>query len=297
MGEEPSQEDAATVGEWLEMMVDGRAALYTMRNEEELALATLEAVRPVLEARGSPARKYGFYLHLAMDRVMQNGNRVDEADIATLRRSLAAAAQGEEEKDVGYATYLLDGPCLLHGDLEAAREQMERALAMAERIGESILLGQSLMGLALTALRRHDTRAVRALMPQIMATADAMANYEYTAGAKACLAWLAWQDRHPADVIRLSEEVAELMAATAGSGFYQGLIYLWPLLAVHLDAGHVAEAVAAGRQLLRNARPRLPADLESPLAEACQAWDRGQPGLAGERLAAAVALARDLNYC
>jgi hypothetical protein len=70
-----------------------------------------------------------------------------------------------------------------------------------------------------------------------------------------------------------------------------------PLLAVHLDAGQVAEAVAAGRQLLHNARPRLPADLESPLAEACQAWDPGQPGLAGERLAAAVALARDLNYC
>ncbi len=104
LGEDPGQQDAAAVGEWLEMMVDGRAALYTMRNEPELALATLEAVRPVLEARGSPARKYGFYLHLAMDRVMQNGNRVDEADIATLRRSLAAAAQGEEEKDVGYAS-------------------------------------------------------------------------------------------------------------------------------------------------------------------------------------------------
>jgi hypothetical protein len=40
----------------------------------------------------------------------------------------------------------------------------------------------------------------------------------------------------------------------------------------------------------------LPRDLESVLEEAGQAWDQGQPGLAGERLAAAVALARDLNY-
>ena len=34
-------------------------------------MATLDAARPVLEARGSPARKYSFYVHLAMGRVGQ----------------------------------------------------------------------------------------------------------------------------------------------------------------------------------------------------------------------------------
>jgi hypothetical protein len=251
----------------------------------------------MLEASGTPARKYSFYMHLALGRVMQNRYRVDETDIATMRKGLAAAAQGDEEKDVGYATYFLGRLLLLHGDLEAAQEHMERALAMAERIGESILLGQSLLGLALTALRRHDTEAVRALMTQVLATAEAMASYEYMAGAKACLAWLAWQDQRQEDVIKLSAEIPALMAAAVGSGFYQGLVYLWPLLAVHLDTGQMAEAVAVGRQLLQAARPPLTCDLESSLEEACQAWDLGQPGLAGDRLTAAVALARDLNYC
>jgi class 3 adenylate cyclase/tetratricopeptide (TPR) repeat protein len=296
LGQNPGEKDAATVAEWLEMMVDGRAGLHTMRNEPERALAVLDAVRPVLEASGSPARKYSFYMHLALGRVMQNGYRVDEADIATMRRGLTAAAQGDEEKDVGYATFFLGRVLWLYGDLAAAQEHMERALAMAERIGESILLGQSLLGLALTALRRHDTEAVRALMTQVMATAEAMASYEYMAGAKACLAWLAWQDRHREDVIKLSDEIAELMATTVGSGFYQGLIYLWPLIAVHLDAGHVAEAVAAGRQLLHAARPRLSGDLESAVEAASTAWDQGRPEVSTERLAAAVALARDLNY-
>jgi hypothetical protein len=117
-------------------------------------LALLEQVRPVLEASGNPARRYGFYLHLALARVMQHGYRVDESDIATMREGLAAAAQGDEEKDVGYATYFLGRLLWLHGDLAAAGEQMERSLAMAERIGESILIGQSVLGLALTALRR-----------------------------------------------------------------------------------------------------------------------------------------------
>ena len=299
LGPDPGEKDAATVAEWLEMMVDGRAGLYTMRSEPEPALAVLETVRPVLEASGSPARRYSFYMHLAMGRIMRNGYRVDEADIATMRQGLAAAAQGDEEKDVGYATFFLGRAWWLHGDLAAAQEQMERALAMAERIGESILLGHSLLGLALTALRRHDTEAVRALAPQVMAAAADMASAEYLAGAKACLTWLAWQDQRPHDVITLSGEIAELMAGTARLGFYHGLVHLWPLIAVHLEAGHVAGAVAVSRQIPQYAQYSqwLPSDLELTLEEACQAWDQGQPGLAGERLAAAVALARDLNYC
>ncbi len=299
LGPDPGEQDAATAEEWLEMMVDGRAALYTMRGEPEPALATLDAVRPVLEARGSPARKYSFYVHLGMARIMRNRYRVDEADIATMRESLAAAAQGDEEKDVGYATFFLGWVWWLHGDLAAAREHMERALTMAERIGESALLGHSLLGLTLTALRRHDTEAVRALAPQVMAAAGDMADAEYLAAAKACLSWLAWQDRRPHDVITLSGEIAELMAGTARLGFYHGLVHLWPLIAVHLEAGHVAAAVAVSREIPQYSQYSqwLPGDLELTLEEACQAWDQGQPGLAADRLAAAVALARDLNYC
>ena len=230
-----------------------------------------------------------------MARVMRNRYRVEEADIATMRESLAAAAQGDEEKDVGYATFFFGLALWLHGDLAAAQEQMERALAMAERIGESILLGQSLLGLALTALRRHDTEAVRALAPRAVEAAPDLASSEYLAGAKACLAWLAWQDRRPDDVITLSGEIAELIAGTGRLGSYHGLVHRWPLIAVHLEAGHVAAAVAVSRQIPQYV-PWLPGDLESALEEARQAWDQGQAGLAGERLAAAAALARDLNY-
>ena len=78
---------------------------------------------------------------------------------------------------------------------------------MAERIGESSLIGKSLLGLALTALRRHDTEAVRALLARLPATADAMASTN-PAGAKPCHAWLAWQDGRRDAVIKLSAELA-----------------------------------------------------------------------------------------
>jgi len=85
---------------------------------------------------------------------------------------------------------------------------------------------------------------------------------------------------------------------TTRLGFYHGLVHLWPLIAAYLEVGDVVAAVAVSRQIAQYAQYAqwLPGDLESALEEAGQAWDRGQPGLAGERLAAAVALARDLSY-
>jgi hypothetical protein len=58
----------------------------------------------------------------------------------------------------------------------------------------------------------------------------------------------------------------------------------------------IAEAVAACRQLLHPAQQWLPDELDSVAEAASAAWAQGQPEIAGEMLAAALALARDLRY-
>ena len=292
LGGNPEEMDAATVEEWLELMVDGRACQYTTEHQVEQALATLDAVRPVI-GRGSAVRKHGYYFHLAMARVAQNRFRVDETDLDNARRSLAAAADAEE-KDVGYATFFLARFLLLHGDLAEAQDHLEHSLALAERIGETALRAYSLLGLAMAALRRHDIAEVRALLPRVLAEAETIAGPDYLAGAKAFLAWLAWLDRHPDDVIKLAEEIATLMTGTPDAGLYYGPVHLWPLAAVHLEAGHLAEAVAATRRL--GDHSQLPADLEAALTAASQACDEDRPDQATTRLTAALDLARDLGY-
>jgi tetratricopeptide (TPR) repeat protein len=249
----------------------------------------------VLEARGSPARKFSFYLHLVLARAAQRRFLVDEADLADLRRALAAAAQGDEEKDAGYAMLFLGRFLWLHGDLDEAREHLERALAMAERIGESILRAQSLLGLALTALRRHDAEAVRVLMPRVLAEVDGWASADYLAAAKSCQAWLAWQDGRRDDVVKLSGEIAALMTPDTDPWAYHGLVHLWPMVAAHLDAGDVAAAVEAVREFPRYAPP-IPADLGQAVAAAIAAWDAAQPDLAQTHLTAALTQARTLAY-
>jgi len=126
-----------------------------------------------------------------------------------------------------------------------------------------------------------------------------MASPDYLAGTKACLAWLAWQDRQPDDVIKLAEEIATLMTGTPDAGIYYGPVHLWPLAAVHLEAGHLAEALAATRRLRDHAQlpaSREGAGLEAALTAASRAWDQDEPGQAEANLIVALDLARDLGY-
>jgi class 3 adenylate cyclase/two-component SAPR family response regulator len=303
LGANPADQDDATVDQWLELMLDGRADLYGLAGDEERAMTTLEAARPLLEARGTPARRYAFYHVLSISRVIRNRYRVDETDIANARLGLAAAAAGDDQKDIGYATFFVGYLLLLYDDLSAAQEQLERSLVLAERIGEAILLAVSLTKLTITALRRRDTEAVRALAHRAVIAGDAMGGAYGAPEATACLAWLAWQDGRPQDVIELVEQIEEqeptatVVYHTSDGVTPQRWIYLWPLIAVHLDDGNIAEAVAAAQRMLHPAQQRLPDELAAAVAAASRAWAQGQAAVCAHTLTAALALARDLRYC
>jgi hypothetical protein len=112
----------------------------------------------------------------------------------------------------------------------------------------------------------------------------------------ACRAWLAWQDGQPDEVIRLADQITSYQQSTINIiGAYRW-VYLFPLIAVRLGAGSVNEAVTAARQLLDPAQQALPGDLAAALEAAGEAWDHGEPGLAGQHLESALLLARDRNY-
>jgi hypothetical protein len=168
---------------------------------------------------------------------------------------------------------------------------------MAQRTGDITLRAQSLSFLVLAALRDHDVEVLRSLAPGAIAACRTAAYADYVALAKAGLAWLAWQDQRPQDVVMLANEAAELLgAALEPDVIHLKWVCLWPLIAVHLGAGQVGEAVAAGRQLLAPTQQRFPEVLESLVQAAAAAWDEGEPELAEEKLGAAVELAQRLRY-
>ena len=207
---------------------------------------------------------------------------------------LAERTGEEREKDVGYATYFLGWALWLRGELAEARERLEAALAMAERIGEIHLRSVSLMALILTALREHDTESVRTLIPK--ATAAARDDSSHVTGVMACQSWLAWQDGHPDEVIRLAGQIEKFDPATMTFGRCHRWVYLFPLIAARLRAGDTAAAIVAARQILDPSQQLLPDDLMAALDAACAAWDGGGSDVAAADLAGVLDLAHDLNY-
>jgi adenylate cyclase len=293
-GDGDGDRDDATADQWLEMMIDGRADMHVIRFEPDRALEVLEAARPVLEAHGTPARRYVFDRLFTQQRLIRNRFQVDDADLARLYSSLRMAEHTGEEKDLGYATHFLGWGLWMRGDLPEARRQLENAHDMAERMGETFLRAVSLQTLTLTALRQHDTVAVRGLLPRAAAAAE-NARTPLT-GIMACRAWLAWQDGQPDEVIRLADQIASYQPSTINViGAYRW-VHLFPLIAVRLGAGRADEAVTAARQLLDPAQQALPGDLTAALEAAGEARDHGELGLAGQHLESALLLARDRNY-
>ena len=294
LGDDPSGWDDATVDQWLEMMIDGRAACYSMRFEPDLLLETLERARPLLQSRGTPARRHTFHRQVAMQKLIRHRFRVGDDDIARLRRSVELAEQTCDEKDVGYARYFLGWALWLRGDLTESQQELEQALALGKRIGERHLLLYSLLVLIVTALRQHDTEAVRTLIPR--ATAAAGKDTVYVALTTAARAWLAWQDGHPDEVIALAGRVEDFDLGTLITGARYRWVYLFPLIAARLQSGDVAAAIAAAREIVDPAQQLLSDELMAALDAAVAAWDDGDAAAAEERLAGVLRLAHELHF-
>jgi class 3 adenylate cyclase/DNA-binding SARP family transcriptional activator/tetratricopeptide (TPR) repeat protein len=284
---------------WLELMLDGRADMDVMRLKPDLALAVLDEVRPLVEARGAPPRKTIFYRLCTVQKLLRNRLRVDDEDIANLRASVEAAdhAGEDRDKDVGYATHFLGWALWLRGDLEEAAEQLTKTVRLADRIGESHLRDFALLSLTLTALRRRDTRAVRTLLSKAFKAAEEVGGKaNRVTGGMAVAAWLAWQDGRPDEVFRLVAEIGEYQLTTLGSGAMYGWVYLFPLLAAHLAAGATAEAAAVARQIIDPSQQWLPNDLTAALSVAGESWGCDDPDETARLLDDALILAAAHGY-
>ncbi|HTW06388.1 MAG TPA: AAA family ATPase [Acidimicrobiales bacterium] len=297
LGGQPADhdEDQAVVDLRLEIEIDGRATLHYWRNEPTYAAVALARARPLLEARGTPARKQSFYLNMALQRAREARYRIDDDILVNARAAVAAAQDGGDERDVAWTVFCLGFFLLWHGDLAEAEEHLKAALGTVEHIGDVVLRARCLCYLNVTALRRHDVGAVRALAPQAMEAAEAASYPEYVAAARATQAWVAWREDRRADVVDLATEALRLWDTTVVSYSWYWLC-LWPLIAVYLSSGQVAKAVEASRRILVPTQQRLPDELQSQLESAGAAWDGAGHTLAAGKLAGALELAWDLGY-
>lgn len=295
LGPEPECLDQKSLDLWLEIQLDGKAVLYYWLNQPDKAGTILSVASPVVEARGTAQRRHSFYLYLVLQRFRLTRYRVDDEILTNCRKAVEVAREHLSDSDISLTVFGLGFALLWHGDLDEAQNELEASLAIATRTGNVVVQARCLCYLDVTALRRHDVEAVRAMAPRAMAVAELASYPEYVASAKAAQAWVAWQDGRRQDVLSLSREALALWATTVVSYSWYW-ICLWPLIAVHLDDGRVDEAIDSARQLLPAPQQRLPEELESAVQAAIAAHETGDTQLAHDWLVGAVELAKKLRF-
>ena len=107
LGEHPEDADQAVVDLWLGILVDNRANVHYWRDEPAQAAAALARARPVVEARGSLARKKNFYMSLALQRARETRYRVDEDILSNARAAVTAAQQLGDEREIAWIVFCL----------------------------------------------------------------------------------------------------------------------------------------------------------------------------------------------
>ncbi|HXW80787.1 MAG TPA: hypothetical protein VEJ84_14890, partial [Acidimicrobiales bacterium] len=233
IGDHPEDADQDTVDLWLDVQLRGRLTVHYLRNEPAEVAAVIEKSRPVLEARASPASRRAFYHGIALQRARERRYQIDDETLAAMRASAETKGEGVGEPDIVSGEFSLGLFLLFHGDLDEAEERLSVALAMAERLGDAGATVRCRCYYSVTALRRHDLEGVRARAPLALKAAEAASYPEYAASAKAVLAWLAWRDGRPDDVLALGSEALQLWAnSVVAYPFYW--LCLWPLIGVHL---------------------------------------------------------------
>ena len=295
LGSEREEHDEEWVDAWLELQVDGRANLYYWNKDVKLNAAVLARAQPVVEARGSPDRKAGFYIQLASQRARAARFRVDDETLMCARMAVQFSEQGVGEHRVAYCHTNLGGLLFWHGDVDRAEQHIERALALGERVGDPKCRRWCLSHLMLIAVRRKDVEAVRCLSRRTLAVESGGEDAALTGAGKAGLAWVAWKEGHSQEVVRLVADALELWSTPTSTFYYKGLC-LWPFISINLAVGRPGEAVDAGRQLLEPTQVRLPDDLEALVKAAEAAWGRHEAATATAKLSQALGRACQLGF-
>jgi hypothetical protein len=281
---------------WIELMFVW-SNHYRCQSLPAQELAILEEMRPVVEERGTVRQRARSLFLIAKAQAGLARYRVSDEVLADLQRAVEMVPDRGQEEGDGWWPLLLGYMGFLKGDVGLAREQAERALAMAEKRNEARLRAACMFFRPMIGVRAHDIEAVRDLGPPGVEACQAIGFPEWVANAKGTLAWLANEEGRPDDVLALAAECDELMKAPHGPEVFLNWVRLWPVVAVHLTAGRVGPAISAARQMLDPSQQRFEDELESLLVSACEAWEAGDPARAGATLGTALAVARELHYC
>jgi DNA-binding SARP family transcriptional activator len=277
--------------EWVEISLERLWLDYFFGSTERL-VASMATYRSALEAHASPRRRVYLYILANLMWLRERCFTADDEMVTLARTAVATAYESGSLSAIAAAKHELGFHLLFAGEAAESAAEMADALRVAERIGDHTLQCRCLAYLTHAYRRLCDVGRVRELASHTLQAAEAGKMSEYVAHAQASFAWVAVRE---GDRARALEQATAALPLFEDDSPYRVLLWIvaWPLIAVSVAEGRVADAVVYAERLLDPSRQGMPADLRTALEAVVSAIGDVEAGAA---LRAASEIATGYGY-
>ena len=294
LGPEPDIADADCQHEWLETQLDRIHAHYWAHQVAEMA-SLVDRIRPVIEEHGAPGQRSKFFRSVVLMAWRRDRFVVSDETLSFVKAAVAAARESGDLYELTFSTLELGMSHVWRREPDRAEVNLQRSLALAERMGDAEMQVLSQTYLTVTSRLRHEVVPTRARAERCEELAAAARMPFYNGSARANLAWAAWAEGNLTEARADAEAALEIWGAIPVPNPGKWLA-LWPLAAVDVAQGKDEQAIARFRELIAPPAMRMPQRLESLLMDTIEAWEAGDADNVRALLPQCVALAQQTGW-
>jgi predicted ATPase/class 3 adenylate cyclase len=254
----PGDGDAGWWREWLDLKMREATLHYWRADSERLHLAA-DALRPYVDAHGTPRQRANFIETQVFD-LLRRDRYAAPPEAETLARSYVDAAKTAGDWD---GQFMLGFVLLWRDKFEEATSELQSSVEVAREVGDVLTEIRSLVYQAIARRRLSDVEGVRALDREIAEFDD---TYGYTGLIAANRAWLALRDR---DLDEVEAQGATALADWPPDKRAGPTVFQWtarfPLLAVGVERQQADAALEQAHAMLDDSQQPLLADVRAAL--------------------------------
>jgi eukaryotic-like serine/threonine-protein kinase len=296
LGPAPGDENEPWWRAWVQIKLDQIWVYYWLARVPEM-IELAAAVRPVIEVRGTPMQRAKFFQALVYTSFRRDRYRVPEETVRNARAARDAAATANDTGELAMIQFGLAAALFCHDDLEEAAREMAEAVRLSKHVGDVALLSRALTYLAVIFRRQRGRAAdVERCVAESQSVATSGQMTEYIGAALANEGWLLWLRRAGSQIVEDKCRAALDLWGRISLVYPFQWVALFPLVAVELAEGRIAEAVEHTQAMLRPTQQRLPDPVAKSLEDGAAAFARSDAEAAHRCLSDALKQAEERGY-
>jgi len=279
---------------WLQIQL-GRMWVYYWQNRTNEADGLAAAIRPAVEAEGTPSQRAEFFVQNALSHLRRDRYVASDAAMAYAAEAREAIRHVDNLAEVPHLSFVVGFAHLWRNRLDDAEQALTECLRLAERVGDAVVELRCRTYLGLVARKRGAVGQARTIFEAVLKMASAARMIEYIALAKAGLAWGDWREGRALDAERGAREALDAWHAMPVPYSFDWMA-AWIVVAASLSRHDLADAIRHADLMLGSAQQPLPAPLEHLTSAAVDAWKNGDEQAATTHLHEATRLAATTGH-